>query len=105
MAEDLGVRWGDPKTRSSYASRWREEQRAMLVELGLAAASAPTGPGDEDDDRRVDRDNLRKIVDALAVRIGKGSLRHALAELETVDRPVSLRNRAVHSFKPLSRQE
>lgn len=105
MAERLGVRWSDPQERSSFARAWWEEQRPLLAELGLAAATAPADPASESDARQADRKNLRRIVGALAARAGQEALQRALTALEVVERPLPLRNRVVHSFRPLSREE
>lgn len=105
IAEGLGVAWGDPRKRASYARAWWDANRPLLASLGLAAPAPPDDAGSENKAREVDRANLRLIVAALAQGPEHEALRQALAELELVDRPVALRNDIVHRFTPISQAE
>ncbi len=104
MAENLEVRWSDP-SRSSFRASWWNANRALLSDLGLAAAERPADAKEENRVRDVDRKTLRLIVDRLADRHARADYLAALADLVVVDRPIPLRNRVVHDFTPLSREE
>jgi hypothetical protein len=105
LGERLGIVWSNAKKRSSYAPRWWDAQRSMLAQLGLASADPPADPQAENAAREVDRSNLRTIITALAGAPEHEAVRLALAELDRLDAPISLRHDIVHRFTPVSQDE
>lgn len=105
MAEELGVEWSDKKERKSFAPRWWNANRAMLVLQNLATEQVPAGAENDGEARKVDRAKLQTILKALTVKPEHESFQRALTGLDIVGRPVSLRNNIVHRFTPISRDE
>ncbi|RRR65920.1 MAG: hypothetical protein EI684_21760 [Candidatus Viridilinea halotolerans] len=104
LAEDLQVQWSK-STRETYAQAWWDAQRALLAGVGMAQATPPEKSAAENFARRVDRENLRKVLGALATAPEHAHIRQFLVELEPVDRPIPLRNNIVHRFTPISQEE
>lgn len=103
MAESLAVKWSDKKTRSSYAVSWWNTNRAMLASLKLADTETPANQETENEARKVDRNNLRMILEEILPH--DSSQRHALGKLAILDKAIPLRNDIVHRFHPISRDE
>lgn len=90
IAEQLGVQWGS-KERKTFREQWWQAQPPEMV--GQVAG------------RDANRASLRVVNTYLAEQAGRTDLLVAVQQLEQVDRPVSLRNRVVHDFTPLSQAE
>lgn len=95
MADELHVKWGDKKERSSYQKQWWAANQDWLTPLGLA----------EDARGKPDRRNMRDINTHLANQLQKVDFLAALETLGLIDRPMPLRNDIVHRFTPLSESE
>ena len=104
LAERLGVEWGS-RERSSYKQSWWNANRALLAQIGLAQEIAPDKPAAENQQRAVDRANLRQVIAALSAASGAADMSQALDNLAIIDRPVALRNDYVHRFTPLAEED
>ncbi len=85
-AEQVGAQWEDKK-RDQFDAYWWQQHAPSLP-----SAVDTTG-------RQVDRTRLRAVIATL----GKDHYQHLLTALATVEKPLPLRNRAVHDFHPLTR--
>ncbi len=96
MAEAVGVEWS-ANDRASYKERWWNANRAAFSEA--------TQHEVENRRREVNRTSMRMVVAELAEQQARDDLRAALAALEVVAKPLSLRNRVEHGYTPFSRGE